>query len=148
MQARAQAGASNEAYALFDHVSEQEALFSRITSRRSDAHGGSAPPSAGDAWHTITGRKKGLLCDTGAVKPFTGGAFVRSQVAGMEAQGFQAYWTKLAMPEHMRGAGRGSQTCTYKVDLVGALRTGESICYSAPVLDSGPSDTSGDTVPP
>ena len=48
----------------------------------------------------------------------------------------------------MRGVGRGSQQCIYKVDLVGALHTGELISYQAPVLDEDPSDASGDGVPP
>merc|ERR1711860_328863 len=104
--------------------------------------------SASDAWTAITGRRKGLPCDTGAVKPLTGAAFVRSQVEDMEAQGFQAIWTKLPVPEFMRGVGRGAQQCTYKVDLVGALHTGELISYQAPVLDEDPMDASGDGVPP
>ena len=42
----------------------------------------------------------------------------------------------------------GAQQCSYKVDLVGALHTGELISYQALVLDTDPSDSSGDGVPP
>ena len=132
-------------------MSEQEAVFSKI-SRRSDVSSGpvkiGSDEKAQEMWHSITGRKKGLLVDTGAVKPLTGGAFVRSQIADMEAKGFQAIWTALAQPEFMRGVGRGSQKCSWKVDLVGALHTGELISYQAPVLDSEPDDPGADGVPP
>ena len=110
LQARALERASNVAFGIFDHVQEQEALFDMVA-RRSDTSTG---PTATDAekaqsmWHSVTGAKKGLLVDTGAVKLLTGGAFVRSQIADMEAKGFTAIWTALAQPEYMRGVGRGS----------------------------------------
>ena len=66
----------------------------------------------------------------------------------MESKGFAAIWTALAQPEYMRGVGRGSQKCSYKVDLVGALHTGEFISYQAPVLDSEFDDPAADGVPP
>lgn len=59
-----------------------------------------------------SGGSFGLFVDIGAVKPFVGSVFVKSQVDG-----------------------RGSQQCSEYVHLVGALHDGTFMGYSSPVLD-------------
>lgn len=119
---------------VFQHIRDQDALFKRIVGSHKASsivpHSAAAVPS----WYG-SGKDKGLLMDTGAVRLLTGAAFVDSQVAGMVAHGFDAIWTTLPKPEFTSGVGKGAQRCTRRVNLVGALLDGGLLAYEAPVLD-------------
>ena len=98
------------------------------------------------AWYS--GGKAGLLVNIGAVGPLIGSAFVQGQVDDMQKHGFQAIWTDLPKPEWMRGVGRGSQKCSRRVNLVGALHDGKLLGFDAPVLDYDPESPESAMVPP
>ena len=66
----------------------------------------------------------------------------------MQRHGFEAIWEMLPTPEYIRGVGRGSQTCSRKVHMVGALHDGRLLAFEAPVLDEDPLSPESEGVPP
>ena len=100
--------------------------------KRCESGAGAVPNKySREAWHTKNGNSPELLVDIGAVKPFTGGAFVKSKVADMQRHGFKAVYETLLVPEFMRGIGRGAQRSSQCVHLIGALHTGKLLGYIA-----------------
>ena len=66
----------------------------------------------------------------------------------MEAHGFRSTWKELAVPQYMRGIGKGSQRASKFVHLVGAPHDGGFIGHSSLVLDEGPGHLEIASVPP
>ena len=122
-------------------MDEQDELYRHVCRSSSS----SSPESV---WHAKSGGFLGFLVDIGAVRPLIGSALVRSQVAGMEKQGFKATWQYLLHPGSMGGIGRGSQQCSKFVHLIGALHDGKFIAYSSLVLGEGPSHPETAATPP
>ena len=94
---------AHTAYGVFDHIGQQEELFRSIckssvgisTFGARARRGGPAAPSR------YSSSSSGLLVDTGAVRPFIGGAFVESQTKEMQKHWFQVHWSDLAVLEYM-----------------------------------------------
>ena len=66
----------------------------------------------------------------------------------MEAVGFPAVWEDLVVFQFMRGIGRGSQTASRMVLLVGALHDGKLFGYSRLVLGEGLAHPVASLTPP
>ena len=139
--------ASRSVFGVFEYIAEQEQLYNDIhNANKQQPTAGRTSPTA--CYHANDGGVQGLLVDIGAVKPFTGGAFVKSQINDMERAGFKASWENLAVPQYMRGIWKGSQRASKICHLVGALHDGRLIGYSSPVLDEDPEHPEIASVPP
>ena len=94
------------------------------------------------------GGSQRLLVDTGAVRPLSGSAFVKSQVHEMERHAFKARWDRLDPPHTMRGVGAGHQVARGSVTLIRALHDGRFLGYSCPVLEDDPLHPETANIPP
>lgn len=152
LQAKAsnQRGASSASasHGVFDHIVDQEVLFSKlgcskvaatygaisVSSVISAFAGTRARPggSAANPSRHSSSNRKDLLVDTDEVRPLTDVVFVESQIRDIEQHDFTVIRLFLSKLECIRGVDKDAQRC---IGCIGALHDGRLLTYQAPVLD-------------